>query len=201
MQTMKIQIDKLEATPTAHVFEASPAWWQEQVIEARDLGHQVEGPFVFETQAYQVGEEVFLGGTFRGTIEVECGRCLQRYRHALCESFRLVLESAGERQPPDPDGVIALARDGMCLAEELELGWYRGQVICLDAFFTELISLALPLQPICRETCKGLCPHCGVDRNQTDCDCEEVKRPPSPFAALAALRLAGEDGEKTGGKS
>ncbi len=185
---MKIQLDSLEATPSSHPFEASPAWWQEQVVAGRDLDHAVDGPFRFETEAYQVGEDVFLRGTFSGAIQVECGRCLQRYRHALRERFRLVLEPAGDRQPPDPEGVVALERDGMCLAEELELGWYRGHEIDLDAFFSELISLALPLQPLCDETCRGLCAHCGADRNQTECNCEEESRPPSPFAVLANLR-------------
>jgi uncharacterized protein len=86
----------------------------------------------------------------------------------------------------------------MCLGDDLEFGWYRGQEINLDAFFTELISLALPLQPLCDGGCKGICPRCGVDRNRVDCDCEEELRPPSPFAALAALQVGGEE---TGGKT
>jgi uncharacterized protein len=192
---MKIQLDKLEATPSAHPFDASPAWWQEQVVDRRNLDCVLDEPFHFDTEAYKLATDVFLAGTFRGSIGVECGRCLQRYRHALSEGFRLVLEPAGERQPPDPEGVLALERDGLCLAEELELGWYRGQKICLDAFFSELIALALPLQPVCREGCRGLCPHCGVDRNQTGCDCEEEKRPPSPFAVLASLRTEPDAGE------
>jgi uncharacterized protein len=77
----------------------------------------------------------------------------------------------------------------------LEVGWYRGSEIVLDAFFWELISLALPLQPLCAEDCLGLCARCGADRNRVDCGCEELK-PPSPFAVLAALR----DGE-SGGES
>ncbi len=63
-----------------------------------------------------------------------------------------------------------------------------------DAFFSELISLALPLQPLCSEDCRGLCPRCGADRNRVECDCEELK-PPSPFAVLARLRDGGSGGE------
>lgn len=192
---MKIRLDRLESTPKPYTFEATPAWWEEQIVEGRDLDHQVAGPFRIEVEAYKQGEEVFLAGTLAGAIQVECGRCLRRYRHALCESFRLVLEPAGDRQPPDPEGVAALRRDGLCLAEDLELGWYRGEEIHLDAFFSELISLALPLQPLCDEDCKGLCPRCGVDRNQVDCGCREEQRPPSPFAALAGLRIGGGQSE------
>lgn len=192
---MKLHLDRLESSPQPLRFEATPTWWQEQVIESRDLDYVVEGPFVFDLEAYKVAEEVFLAGTFGGEIRVECGRCLRRYRHALSEGFRLVLDPAGDRQPPDPEGVLALGRDGLCLSEDLELGWYRGEEIDLGAFFSELISLALPIQPLCEEGCKGLCPQCGVDRNRVDCDCEEEMRPPSPFAALAALRIGEEDTE------
>jgi uncharacterized protein len=184
---MKLHVDRLETQPSAHTFEASPDWWQAQAAEW-ELDPSVLEGFRFDTEAYKVGEEVFLAGDFGGAIEVECGRCLRRYRHALAERFRLVLEPAGARQPSDPEGVRALERDGMCLGDDLELGWYRGSEIDLDAFFTELISLALPLQPLCEEGCRGLCPRCGADRNLVVCECEQELKPPSPFAVLAALR-------------
>lgn len=188
---MKLLVDRLESTPAPHAFEASADWWQQQVVEGRELAYAVDGPFRFHSEAYKSGEDVFLAGSFEGAIAVECGRCLRRYRHALSERFRLVLEPAGERRPPDPEGVRALERDGMCLGDDLEIGWYRGPELDLDAFFTELISLALPLQPLCAEECRGLCPRCGVDRNLEACDCEEEVKPPSPFAVLAALRDGG----------
>lgn len=39
---------------------------------------------------------------------------------------------------------------------------------------------------LCKEDCKGLCPHCGADRNVTECDCESRQIDPR-FAALRAL--------------
>jgi uncharacterized protein len=85
----------------------------------------------------------------------------------------------------------------MSLGDDLEVGWYRGSEIVLDVFFTELISLALPIQPLCREECRGLCARCGADLGRVDCGCEELK-PPSPFAVLAALRGGGDGGDGVG---
>jgi uncharacterized protein len=99
-----------------------------------------------------------------------------------------VLEPAGTRVPGDPEAAQALARDGLCVGDELETGWYRGSEVQLDSVCFELISLALPVQPLCREDCAGLCPRCGADRNTTSCDCDAQPRPDSPFAALASLR-------------
>ena len=191
---MKILVDRLTATPSQLDFEASPSWWQEQMIGGREVDHRVEERFRFEVEAYVLGEDVLMRGRFSGALQAECSRCLRRYRHALAEDFQLALESAGEREPPDPESAEALARDGLCIGDGLEQGWYRGSEVVLDAFFSELISLALPLQPLCSEDCRGLCARCGVDRNRVACDCEELK-PPSPFAVLAALRDGGSGGE------
>jgi uncharacterized protein len=35
----------------------------------------------------------------------------------------------------------------------------------------DAILLELPLAPLCREDCAGLCPYCGIDRNDASCDC------------------------------
>jgi uncharacterized protein len=50
-----------------------------------------------------------------------------------------------------------------------------------------MLALAVPVQPLCREDCLGLCPRCGIDRNVERCSCTEA-RPASPFAVLATLR-------------
>jgi uncharacterized protein len=98
-----------------------------------------------------------------------------------------VLEPAGERVPADPEGAAALAHEGMVLADELESGWFRGPEIQLDRFVGEVLALAVPVQPLCRDDCRGLCPRCGVDRNVESCSCTDA-RPESPFAVLASLR-------------
>lgn len=184
---MKILVDRLTATPTPLQFEAGSGWWQQHMPVQQDLPRELTAPFAVRLEAHRMGEDLYLSGELCGELELECSRCLARYRHALREPFRLVLEPAGSREPADPEAARALSRDGMCLADEFETGWYRGGEIHLDAVCLELISLALPVQPLCREDCAGLCPRCGADLNQGDCGCKEV-RPPSPFDALAALQ-------------
>lgn len=45
---------------------------------------------------------------------------------------------------------------------------------------------ALPIQPVCREDCAGLCPVCGQNLNERRCDCEQPE-PEGAWAGLAAL--------------
>jgi uncharacterized protein len=143
--------------------------------------------------ARRAAADIYLEGRVEGELALECGRCLARYRQRLCEPFRLVLEPAGTREPADPEAARALRETGLCLEDEFETGWYRGAEIQLDAVCLEVISLALPVQPLCKAECAGLCSRCGKDLNQGDCGCEEV-RPPSPFDVLATLRDGGSEG-------
>ena len=195
---MKIQVERLGESPTTLVFEGGGGFWSEHVGVGPALPGGPAGSgatLVVHLDAHRMGDDLLLEGRLEIAPELECGRCLARYRHALCEPFRLVLEPAGARIPADPEAAAALARDGICFGEDIETGWYRGSEIDLSHFFAEVIALALPVQPLCREDCAGLCPRCGADRNAVACGCPEIVSH-SPFAALAALqgtRTRGDD--------
>ncbi len=186
---MKLEVERLTAEPRSFAFEEGRGWWCARMPREASLPREVVEPFQVTGVVYRGGgsEDIVLEGNIAGAFEVECARCLERYRHRLREPFRFVLEPAGLRTPAEPEAAEALVRDGMCLADEVELGWYRGSEIQLDSVCLELISLALPVKPLCRDDCAGLCPRCGADRNEAPCDCSETA-PNPPFAVLAALR-------------
>jgi uncharacterized protein len=184
---MNIPVDRLTTTPTPFQSDFGSSWWASHMQPEHGLPRELAEPFHVELTAYVMGEDVAIEGTLEGALELECARCLARYRHRLRESFRLVLEPAGTRTPTDPEASEALARDGLCVGDELETGWYRGSEIQLDGVVLELISLALPVKPLCRDDCAGLCARCGADRNEVACGCRETQSE-SPFAVLAALR-------------
>ena len=184
---MKILVDRLGTTPADFHWEAGSAWWQAEMPPQPGLPREVLEPFRFDFAAHRMGEDVYIEGTVVGAVELECSRCLARYGHVLRDSYRLILEPAGARVPTDPEAAEALRRDGVCLGDEIEAGWFRGDEIRLGAFFREVVSLALPVKPLCDEDCPGLCPHCGIELGKKTCDCRATQSD-SPFAALAALR-------------
>ena len=190
---MKLSVDPLMDTPSEIQLAAGSGWWQEMRAALPELPEQAEETFRFELRAHRMGQDLFLEGRVTGEIELGCGRCLSRYRHALREGFRLVLEPAGERIPTEPDGVECLARDGVWFGDELDSGWFQGHELDLGAFLREVIALAFPVQPLCREDCKGLCPRCGVDLNVGHCGCGPERRH-SPFAVLEAVKRGAERG-------
>ena len=166
---MKIPTDRVTETPTPFAFEPDSGWMSTMLGDQWPTG-DLAGPLWFSCQAYLIGDDLFIEGLAQGEIDLECGRCLERYRQVLSEGFRLVLEPARDRIPTDPEGASALSRDGVCLGDELESGWYQGREIDFGAIFVEVVSVALPVSRLCREDCAGLCQHCGVNLSEEGCN-------------------------------
>ncbi|MCL4684547.1 DUF177 domain-containing protein [Myxococcota bacterium] len=194
---MKILVDRVQQTPTEFEFGPDDPGWADARESVPELGGELAIVPTATLQAYKIGSELYLDGRIEGALDLECSRCLVRYRSPLREPFRLVLEPAGARVPSEPEAARELSRWGVCLADEFEMGWFHGPEIDLRSLLRESVALAVPVQPLCREDCRGLCPRCGVDRNLETCGCE-AERPTSPFAALEALRSVGRDGGSKG---
>jgi uncharacterized protein len=61
-------------------------------------------------------------------------------------------------------------------------------VIDLEPMVRDALLLELPLAPLCRDDCAGLCPTCGANRNDEPCDCAEAEPDPR-WAALRSLEI------------
>ena len=58
--------------------------------------------------------------------------------------------------------------------------------IDLSGVLHDELCLSVPLVPLCSESCRGLCPVCGVNLNEGSCQGHSESRE-SPFATLEAL--------------
>ncbi len=105
--------------------------------------------------------EIRVKGHVSVVMEADCDRCLEPARFPVDADFELyyrpVVEPASHEIAIDDS--------------ESEMGFYQGDGIELNDALREYILLALPMQRICREDCKGICPACGQNRNQKDCGC------------------------------
>jgi uncharacterized protein len=129
-----------------------------------------------ETVALQIdpdGAEVFVHGNVAATVPQTCSRCLEAFpaRVSAPVDVRLV------PRPATGDSVELGADD-------LDVDFYENDLLDLDRVVETETTLALPMKPLCREDCRGLCPVCGGNRNLVQCACAE--RAPDP--RLAALR-------------
>ncbi len=110
-----------------------------------------DAPVVFKGNVSSTMGGVVVSGVIRAPYEGECRRCLEAAR-----------------------GELEITVDELCLDEpEPDLGYgVDPEWLDLEPIVHDACILDLPLAPLCRENCLGLCPICGVNRNNQTCDCE-----------------------------
>ena len=86
-----------------------------------------------------------------------------------------------------PLGVDAGQKELSVTTTEAEVSYYQGEGLLLEDAVREQVLLALPLKVICREDCRGLCPHCGKNLNTERCSCAEPVEDPR-WSALKEIR-------------
>ena len=65
----------------------------------------------------------------------------------------------------------------------MDTAFYENDEIDLGQLMQEQFYLALPMKPLCKDDCKGLCPNCGTNLNKATCDCNTHVGRPSPCGA------------------
>ena len=125
-------------------------------------------------------EDIRIRAKLAGEFELLCARCLNAVPTPVDTSFDLIFR---------PAGVDAEAGEHAISEDETEIGYYEKSGLPLEDVVREQVLLTLPGRALCREDCKGLCPHCGADRNAGDCDCGESASDPR-WGALAGFNAS-----------
>ncbi len=116
-------------------------------------------PIKFTGQLDMLGNLFELQGKITGAIELTCSRCLVKYPSELNIEVDEKFSNDPEAVDED-DNIIFIDSDTLDITEIV---------------FSNII-LSLPIKRLCKEACKGLCPQCGTDLNNSSCNCvnEEV---------------------------
>jgi uncharacterized protein len=150
------------------------------------LVHQSVGTsrdFAFDLPETQVGDDLnlayvrgtlrftrtsdglYLDGQLASAMELDCTRCLTTIDTQLAVKLGDLLRY------PSTDLVLGVPETG---------------ILDLRPLVREHFLLGIPSQPLCREECRGLCPECGGNLNESTCDHPEAEIDPR-LAALESL--------------
>lgn len=146
-------------------------------VDRLDESFDVIGPFEGVARLLRTTDTLLtrLQGATR--VRLECGRCLEPFEAEIEieaeEEFRPSLDIVTGRMIKDTGDDTALVIDDH-------------HILDLSELVRQAILLALPLTPLCREDCAGLCPVCGANRNQEPCDCEATATD-ARWSSLGAL--------------
>jgi len=127
---------------------------------------------------HQLINDIRVVGGFTTKVEFACARCLEPIARDVAKDFDLLYR---------PQGSDAGKEELSVTAVEAEVGYYQGEGLQLEDVLREQVLLALPLKAICRDDCRGLCPHCGKNLNLEQCDCAEPVEDPR-WSALKDIR-------------
>jgi uncharacterized protein len=125
-------------------------------------------------------------GTFRTKIRIECSRCLSQF------DFPLTVDVEEEFLP------LIDVVSGFALPLPEEPGYFtidERHILDLTEVVRQNALLALPMKPLCREDCSGLCLECGRDLNEGACDCNKQEIDPR-WTKLVQLASAGNKSNK-----
>ncbi|MFZ2087236.1 MAG: DUF177 domain-containing protein, partial [Desulfobaccales bacterium] len=145
------------------------ARWQEE-----DPALEFAGPGDLAAQVHleRHGQDILVRGHITGTLHLGCSRCLASFSYPVATDFDLLLAPSPEYAPTEDEELTRA---------DLDRDFYTGDKVNLESILREQVLLMLPLKPLCAETCKGLCPHCGADLNVEPCQCPKEEST-SPFA-------------------
>jgi len=178
---MLIEIQELELHPVDFREEFGPGVIDlgEDVRQRTPLGTEGRADLVEEHHGkHDVVQDIRLKGKLETSLEVACARCLEPVVLPVKRSFDLLYR---------PLGTDAGHEELSVTEAEAEVGYYRGDGLLLEDTLREQVLLAVPLKALCREDCKGLCPHCGQNLNERACSCVEDVEDPR-WAALKDIR-------------
>lgn len=124
---------------------------------------RIVAPVDLDLEVSKDANRVQLTGRVRTTLELGCGRCLDRFEVPVDDAVDALLVPADTSRGVGEHEVTA---------EDLGVSFYKDDAIDLGEVMREQFYLALPMKPLCQAECRGLCPVCGVNRNREACSCQ-----------------------------
>ena len=129
------------------------------LTDGRSDGARLSGGLTVDN----VSSRFVVGGSLTASGTAECSRCLKEFTLEWEVPVELQVLRDVETDEGDGDSLVIRQRKGeVDLRESLR----------------ESTVLAFPQAPLCNEDCRGLCPDCGVDRNEIPCECADQNHDP-----------------------
>lgn len=157
-----------------------------EIDGATEEGFSIKGT----VKLLRTNRSILVTGSLETVTRGECSRCLEKYKYPL----RIDIEEEYFLTRDPVSGVVlpAPSEGGAFLIGE-------NHILDLGEAVRQYVIMALPMKPVCREDCAGLCPQCGRNLNRGSCDCSPVGID-SRWAPLLALRPQNKKRGKKGVK-
>lgn len=157
-------------------------WDETESVVAAEIGHpdlQALSPVRWRGEIRFVDPGYLLTASYSYQQTLTCQRCLEPVAQPVEEEMHLLLQP-GAPAPVAPEHALAEEEMGVVEVEE-------DADFDLRPLLLEQIQLNVPMKPLCRPDCAGLCPTCGARLDEGPCGCAEEEVDPR-WEALRALQ-------------
>lgn len=170
----RIYINTLEPQGQEFVID-DPAIWADPIAEF-GMDCRVLQPITAKVLVLPTEKGCLVRGTLTGEVALPCNRCTEEARTVLNSSFE-TFEFLPGYEPEEDEGDEAIINEAPLEDSHIVL---EDSIPVLDmaALCWEEFSLALPIKPLCKAGCKGLCPNCGINLNTGTCACTQEEGDP-----------------------
>jgi uncharacterized protein len=141
------------------------------------------GPVTGEITVENVGSLLLVRGRLRATVALRCARCLGEFTRSLEIDIEEEFAAAGT-------GAEVKTID----REEPEASAIANYVLDVSDLVRQEVAVRVPMAPLCREACLGICAQCGKNLNEGPCGCSAASMD-GRWAKLSTL-LEGERGQE-----
>lgn len=121
----------------------------------------------------KIGEDIYLDGDFDTKISVECSRCVKWFNMDVSSGFNGIYFHDNTNSAQSKKNEVHEIRE-----DEIDTYTYNGEEIDILPHIRDQIILSIPMKPLCKDDCKGLCQICGGNKNKKDCGCVEESGDP-----------------------
>ncbi len=132
-------------------------------------------PVTVDVRARRLGTRVLVEGRTGARVRLICSRCLEEFEETIDSEVAVEF-----REGPPPASVEDTDGEG-----DAEANWFEPPFLDLADDIRQVLLVASPSYPVCRESCRGLCPVCGANRNEAACG--HPVAPEAPRTVLGAL--------------
>ena len=210
---MKIFLHEITDQETELDFTQETPWVAEAVakvdeeIEGEAPSTLVVRPVTAHVSLRKVDDVIVVSGSVDTAVHLVCSRCASPYALECHPDFSAlfcndpamagVAHLQGEHAKPTGQ-IKGYARhahhreggdEGVRGGYDLDITYLSNDFIDLSEVLTEQLRFQIPFQPLCSESCKGICPNCGADLNTGRCACAKIATA-RPFSILKDLNMA-----------
>ena len=159
---MKVRVVDLKDKTVELFFEECLSKYT-SLLSLEETGEwQFKAPLQVHLSVSREYDHVKVTGSVATILKLCCSRCLSEFLMEIDSPFTIFYLQ---------DKDFGKDEDMELSEEDLVTATYEGDEIDFSNEIAAQIILAIPIKPLCSEECKGLCPDCGVDLNESQCSC------------------------------